>query len=187
MRVGYNVLSGSSHGWKLMMSAMSTCYIAGAFAKSAFIVTLLRLSSRRTKHFLSFLLVVTWVFAIAVAVISWLRICSVEEVGFQSRCFNLSLLVWIHFGHAITTIVTDVTLAYVPWSILRGVSFQGHEKVGVGISMSLVGLAALLCITRCIISIYTHKWTPGLNPDAKDWTCEFVSCTMQCFRPCHTC
>lgn len=71
---GYNVLTGTPQGWKLTRSAVTAFYIASALAKSAFIATLLRLSSGITKYVLGFLLALTWMFSVAVCVLTWLKI-----------------------------------------------------------------------------------------------------------------
>lgn len=62
--------------------------------------------------------------------------------AFESkRCFSMSTIIWVYFGNAISTILTDVVLAYILWQILSRVTFPGsrHEKLGVGISFESGG------------------------------------------------
>lgn len=51
-------------------------------------------------------------------------------------------------GNAVSTILIDATLAYLPWLVVSKIHFSKKERWGVGMSMSLTGIAALICITR---------------------------------------
>ncbi|KAJ4391652.1 hypothetical protein N0V93_005271 [Gnomoniopsis smithogilvyi] len=170
---GFNIITGTPHGWRLVFTSITCFYIGGAFAKTAFGVTLLRLSSGRTKILLGAIIVITWAFAITLGIVTWIPICDTksEEVGLKGQCVQIGTLLWIHIGSTICTIFADVVLSYLPWRILRSIHIPSGEKWGVGSSMSLVGLSALICIVRLGFAGYCEGYgNMPAGEEKKDWS-----------------
>ncbi|ROW10141.1 hypothetical protein VMCG_01837 [Cytospora schulzeri] len=77
---GFNILDGTTHGWTLTFTAVSSFYLATAFAKSAFAVTLIRISGAKTRSLLWFIVLLVWATSISLAVVTWLDIWPSLEV-----------------------------------------------------------------------------------------------------------
>lgn len=137
---GYNVRDGTSHGWTLAFVSLTFFYPAMALGKTAFTVTLLRVSSGRTTALLWFIIAVACAFGITITVTSWLTPCGrqIDHV-IPTICVSADTLIWIHMGNAIATICTDVVLAYVPWRIVNKIYIPQNEKWAVATSMSHMG------------------------------------------------
>jgi hypothetical protein len=147
---GFRVIEGTSHGWILAFSSISFFYIAMALSKTAFAVTLIRLSSGRTKAILWVVVLFVCAVNIAAAVITWLDLCDAlaDVKGIYGFCVPMQTAVWIHVANAAVTILADAYLAYLPWRVLAKIYIPSREKWGVGITMSLVGLAGIVCLVR---------------------------------------
>lgn len=149
---GFNLATGTTRGWQLAALSVTLFYLAGALAKTAFAVTLLRITPPRsvTRAILVVVSCVVWLFSGACALFTWTRVCEVgsAQASFGGRCVNLKVFLWVHIGNSIFTILSDALLAYLPWRILGKVSIPIGEKVCVGMSMSLVGIAGILCIAK---------------------------------------
>lgn len=150
---GFNITpAGHPHGFTMTLAAVSAFYVALASSKSAFAMALIRLSSGKVKALLYSITVVVWGYSIAVTVCSWLPICGLESKTTtklpNSRCVPMDVVIWINMGNSMFMILTDLTFAYLPWNILSLVSISKQEKWGVGGSLSLVWLAAVVCIAR---------------------------------------
>lgn len=87
---------------------------------------------------------------IAAAVITWLDLCDAlaDVKGISGFCVPMQTAVWIHVANAAVTILADAYLAYLPWRVLAKIYIPSREKWGVGITMSLVGLAGIVCLVR---------------------------------------
>lgn len=118
------------------------------------------------------IIVLTWAFAITLGIVTWIPICDTksQEVGLNGRCVQIGSLLWIHIGSTICTIFADVVLSYLPWRILRSIHIPSGEKLGVGTSMSLVGLSALICIVRLVFAGYCEGYGNISSGDTKDWS-----------------
>lgn len=147
---GFNMLAGTPQGWRLVFVSITFFYTAGAFSKTAFAVTLLRLSTGRAKIMLGVIIVAVWAFSIAMSVLTWVKICDTTSlaVGLEGKCIPISTLIMVHQGNAIFAICSDVVLAILPWRIISKVHIPGKEKWAVGMSMSLVGISGIVCIVR---------------------------------------
>lgn len=119
------------------------------------------------------IIVITWAFAITLGIVTWIPICDTksEEVGLNGHCVQIGTLLWIHIGSTICTIFADIVLSYLPWRILRSIHIPSGEKWGVGSSMSLVGLSALICIVRLGFAGYCEGYGNMPAGEAKkDWS-----------------
>lgn len=150
---GFNITSaGHPHAYNMTLAAVSAAYVAMASSKSAFAIALIRLSSGKVKALLYSITVIVWVYSIAVAVCSWLPICGLESQATanlpNSRCVSMAIVIWINMGNSMFMILTDLVFAYLPWKIVSMVSISRREQWSVAGSLSLVGLAACVCIVR---------------------------------------
>lgn len=149
---GFNILAGTADGWRMVFTSVTFFYVGGALAKTAFSLTLMRLSSEGTRIILGAVIAVTCVFGIAQSIFTWIKICDTTAVdtGLEGRCVAIDTLVWVHVGCSAFTICSDLVLAYLPWRIVSKLHIPGKEKRAVGTSMSLVGAGAILCIARSV-------------------------------------
>lgn len=58
-------------------------------------------------------------------------------------CYKL-----LQIGNAVSTVLIDMILAYLPWRVVSKYHLPGKERYGVCASMSLTGLAGVICVTR---------------------------------------
>ncbi|KAJ0122661.1 hypothetical protein J7T55_003176 [Diaporthe amygdali] len=172
---GFRVIEGTSHGWLLAFSSISLFYIAMALSKTAFAVTLIRLSSGRTRVILWIVVLLVCAVNIAAAVITWLDLCDAraDVRGISGFCVAMQTAVWIHVANAIVTLLADAYLAYLPWRVLAKIYIPSKEKWGVGITMSLVGLAGIVCLVRTVLASHSPKATEELG--TPDWTYGWVA------------
>lgn len=149
---GFNIHNGAARGWTLTLASLSFWYLSMALAKTAFAATMLRVSTPgATKVTMWLLVVVVWAFAVPLTVVTWLDICEERlEASLLGTgvCVPMVAVIWIHTGNAIATIFEDVALACMPWYVLAKIYVPKKEKWGVACSMSLTGLAAIVCIAR---------------------------------------
>lgn len=147
---GFRVLEGSERGWTLMKCSASFFYLAAGLGKAAFATTLARLSGGGTRALLRAIIVLVCAFSIAVAIVTWVAICGqdTDVTALTRTCVPQQAIIWIHTGNAIVTFCADFILAFVPWTILKTIDLPKREKIATGLSMSLVGLAGVVCVVR---------------------------------------
>ncbi|ROW10146.1 hypothetical protein VMCG_01838 [Cytospora schulzeri] len=156
---GFNIVTGSAHGWVFVFSAVSCFYIAMGLGKTAFATTLLRLSGGGTRVLLWFVVAIVCAFQTAVTIVTWLNICgtAAAEASISERCVPMNTLLGIHIGNAVVTVCSDMTLAFLPWKIITNVYLPKKEKWTVALTMSLVGLAGPVCLARVAIAGMTQE------------------------------
>lgn len=147
---GFNIHNSAAHGWTLVFGSLTFWYISMALAKTAFAATMLRLcTTARIKVVIWLLVLVLWAFSTTLTIVTWLDICEQRvDARLNSTCVPFATIIWIHTGNAIATVVIDVALACIPWQILSRVYVPKKEKWAVACSMSLTGIAAVVCIAR---------------------------------------
>ncbi|KAK7704430.1 hypothetical protein SLS64_008617 [Diaporthe eres] len=160
---GFNVLDGSPRGQAIHFTAVSFMYGAIALSKTAFAITLLRLTSGwRSKGLLWLVMVLTNTFNLALFILTWLDICDTQFdlSHLPGRCIPMSVATWLHLGATLNSLVCDIILTCYPWWIISQVAYiPTKEKWGVAASMGLVGFAILVEIAKIIIfsMIPVHK------------------------------
>ncbi|KAL2286662.1 hypothetical protein FJTKL_06656 [Diaporthe vaccinii] len=138
-------------------------YGAIALSKTAFAITLLRLTSGwRSKGLLWVVMVLTNTFNLALFILTWLDICDTrfDLSHLPGRCIPMSVATWLHLGATLNSLVCDIILTCYPWWIISQVAYiPTKEKWGVAASMGLVGFAILVEIAKIIIfsMIPSHK------------------------------
>lgn len=147
-------------------------YGAIAFSKTAFAITLLRLTSGwRSKGLLWVVMVLTNTFNLALFILTWLDICDTrfDLSHLPGRCIPMSVATWLHLGATLNSLVCDIILTCYPWWIISQVAYiPTKEKWGVAASMGLVGFAILVEIAKIII----FSMIPSHKHGEVDYTCK---------------
>lgn len=169
---GFNVLDGSPHGQAIHFTAVSFMYGAIALSKTAFAITLLRLTSGwKSKGLLWVVMVLTNCFNLALFILTWLDICDTrfDLKHLPGRCIPMHVATWLHLGATLNSLVCDIILTCYPWWIISQVAYiPKREKWGVAASMGLVGFAILVEIAKIII----FSMIPSDLHGEVDYTCE---------------
>lgn len=147
-------------------------YGAIALSKTAFAITLLRLTSGwRSKGLLWLVMVLTNTFNLALFILTWLDICDTrfDLSHLPGRCIPMSVATWLHLGATLNSLVCDIILTCYPWWIISQVAYiPTKEKWGVAASMGLVGFAILVEIAKIII----FSMIPSHKHGEVDYTCK---------------
>lgn len=138
-------------GWTLTQVASTSLYLALPTAKTAFAMTLIRISSGKIKAILYITLAAMWAYSIVLTIVTWLNICGQSMVEFsEGHCVPANTLYWIHISKCIFAIFEDALFTALPWTIVAKVSVPAKERWAVGSSMSLVGFAGVIAIVRYV-------------------------------------
>ncbi|KAK4040973.1 hypothetical protein C8A01DRAFT_35029 [Parachaetomium inaequale] len=142
------------HSWDLEIHDLSKFIIISSsratftltslgWTKTAFAVTLLRLTAGRTKGFVWFVIVS----------INITTICApldkVWNPAVPGSCWapKVGTKVWIGLGAY--SALMDFTLAALPWTFLYSISLKKREKMGILVAMSMGIIAGAVAIAKC--------------------------------------
>ncbi|KAH9898935.1 hypothetical protein F4778DRAFT_177960 [Xylariomycetidae sp. FL2044] len=149
-----------SSGWcvTLLEISYSSAAIATAWSKTAFAITLLKITKRcLLKGFLWVSVVGLNVISILWAVVFWAKTCeSQDSEGFASvvlpgPCWSVKSFGQIMYTAAAYSAVMDLALALYPWPLIWTTRLYVREKFGLGLAMSLGILAAIVAIIRIVL------------------------------------
>lgn len=122
-----------------------------AWSKTAFAVTLLRLTDGWTKKTVWFLIITINVFLGLSAMLPWLS-CTPLKGAWASvpntKCWDKKVMLYINIFSGAWSAAADVALALLPWSFLRSLQMKNKEKVGAGVAMSMGILYVSACLSR---------------------------------------
>lgn len=170
---GFNMLDGTSVGVTVHVVGFCFIYCAVSLSKTAFALTLLRLtSSRHAKGLLWVIMVLLNSFNSAMVVLSWLDICETryDYANIPGRCVSMTTAMMIHIGNASVALVSDFVLAGYPWWIINRVSYiSKREKWSVAASMGLVGMSFLVGVAKMSIM----RLIPSKEHGDVDYTCKW--------------
>ncbi|KAK9415249.1 hypothetical protein SUNI508_02097 [Seiridium unicorne] len=125
--------------------------IGAAWSKTAFAVTLLRISSGWQKFFIWFIIIsVNAVLGVS-GVTTWTRCWPLEKTWVMSltgTCWSYSINVYYNIFTAAYSGLMDVTLALLPWNILWGLSVDRKEKLSALAAMSMGLLAGITSFAK---------------------------------------
>ncbi|KAI1880957.1 hypothetical protein JX265_001197 [Neoarthrinium moseri] len=114
--------------------------VAAALSKTAFAITLLRISSGWQKSFVWFIIAsINAVFGVSL-LLTWIRCSPVEKawlVWLQGTCWPYQITVNYNTFTAAYSGMMDITLALLPWNILWGLSINKKEKISALAAMSM--------------------------------------------------
>ncbi|KAF5669975.1 hypothetical protein FHETE_4658 [Fusarium heterosporum] len=152
---GY-VLEDSSKEWDDKMHILiniSSCgtLIGQALTKTAFAVTLLRMSNNWQKWVLWFCIATMNAYMIVKVVIQWAKVCGSDSYDNWYRldfCLEKKFRNEFKEGGNIYNIIMDFVFASFPWLITRTLEMRRAEKVGLCLTMSLGMIVAIVSAIR---------------------------------------
>lgn len=171
---GYNALDGLGRGAEVHCASVTFMYLAIALSKTAFSATLLRLTGGWTKAAIWFILILVWIFNLALMVLTWLEVCNAhfKYSTLPTKCVSAATAIWVQAGNAACMLAADIALAAMPWFVTRKVEFIPHkERWAVAGCMSLVGLSGLVGIGKIVVASYIPTHEQG----KVDFTCKWLA------------
>ncbi|KAK1989781.1 hypothetical protein LX36DRAFT_648811 [Colletotrichum falcatum] len=151
---GY-VLEDSSKKWDDRMHILiniSSCgtLIGQAWTKTAFGVTLIRMSNRWQRWILYFCIATMNIYMVAKVVIQWGMVCGSKSGANYSldMCLPKTTRNNVKEGGNVYNIIMDFIFASFPWLITRSLEMRRAEKVGLCITMSLGMIVAIVSAIR---------------------------------------
>ncbi|KAK4154612.1 hypothetical protein C8A00DRAFT_42613 [Chaetomidium leptoderma] len=152
------------HSWDLEISNLSKFIIiissratltitSMGWTKTAFAVTLLRLTTGKTKIFVWFIIISLNITTAVSAAVPWIQ-CEQLEKNWDSSatgsCWapGVGTKVWIGLGAY--SALMDFTLAALPWTFLYHMRLKKSERVGIMVAMSMGILAGAVAIAKCV-------------------------------------
>lgn len=167
------MLDGTSIGVAIHVVGFCFIYCAVSLSKTAFALTLLRLTTNRyAKGSLWLIIILLNSFNLAMVVLSWLDICDTryDFANIPGRCVSMTSAMLIHIGNASVALLSDAVLAIYPWWLISRVTYiPKGEKWSVAMSMGLVGVSVLVGIAKMTIM----RLIPSREHGDVDYTCEW--------------
>ncbi|KAJ3456589.1 hypothetical protein MRS44_016612 [Fusarium solani] len=152
---GY-VLENSKQQWDDRMHILiniSSCgnLIGQAWTKTAFGVTLLRMSNRWQQGILWFCIVTMNIWMILKVLFQWAKVCDKDSYQNWYRldfCIGWKFRDSFKEGGNVYNIIMDFVFASFPWLITRSLEMRRAEKVGLCLTMSLGMIVAIVAAIR---------------------------------------
>ncbi|CCF43962.1 hypothetical protein CH063_13514 [Colletotrichum higginsianum] len=152
---GY-VLEDSTKQWDDRMHILiniSSCgtLIGQAWTKTAFGVTLLRMSNQWQRWVLYFCIATMNMYMVAKVIIQWGKVCGSKTYEGDYRlqfCLEKQFRNDFKEGGNVYNIIMDFVFACFPWLITRTLEMKRAEKVGLCITMSLGMIVAIVSAIR---------------------------------------
>ncbi|KAM0332293.1 hypothetical protein ACHAQA_002569 [Verticillium albo-atrum] len=152
---GY-VLEDSTKKWDDRMHILiniSSCgtLIGQALTKTAFAVTLLRMSNQWQRWVLWFCIVTMNVYMVLKVFFQWAKVC--DKDGYDNW-YRLDFCLYWDFrdkfkeGGNVYNIIMDFVFACFPWLITRSLEMRRVEKIGLSLTMSLGMIVAIVSAIR---------------------------------------
>ncbi|KAI9646227.1 hypothetical protein NHQ30_005667 [Ciborinia camelliae] len=138
----------------LILVSISSCLTTAgqAWSKSAFAVTLLRMTNAWQKSICIITLIVLNVFLVLKVFVNWSRYCG--KVGYQNDwrmpgfCLDYQAVDDIKVGGNVFNIVADFVLALFPWMVTWKLRISLNEKIVLCMTMSLGVVVAIISAVR---------------------------------------
>ncbi|SPO05355.1 uncharacterized protein DNG_08042 [Cephalotrichum gorgonifer] len=140
--------------FKIIIDSRATITLTSmGWTKTAFAVTLLRLTSGMTKRFVWFIIISLNVITLISAAIPWIQCAPVSKTWDPSvtgGCWApmVGIKIWIAMG-AYSGLM-DFTLAALPWTFIYSMRLRKREKLGILIAMSMGACAGVAAIVKCV-------------------------------------
>ncbi|KAK1829704.1 hypothetical protein QBC39DRAFT_262389 [Podospora conica] len=124
-----------------------------AWTKTAFAVTLLRLTTGAAKHFVWFIIVTLTIFGAVSAMVPWIQCGPLEKTwnpAVPGTCWapGVGTNIWIATGAH--SAAMDFVLAALPWTFLWQVLLNRRERLGILVAMSMGAVAGVVAIFKCL-------------------------------------
>ena len=121
------------------VGATISCF-ASTGSKISFGVTLLRLTRGYVRWFVWFCIVTLFVIMVPSSLLTWVQ-CTPREKAWnyliEGTCWDPSIATNYGIFNAAWCAIIDFALALLPWYLIWDLQMRLHEKIGVGIAMSL--------------------------------------------------
>ncbi|KAI7778409.1 hypothetical protein LA080_002179 [Diaporthe eres] len=132
---------------------ISSCgtLVGQAISKTAFAVSLLRMTERWQQYILWFIIVTMNAYMFTKVLFQWARQCDDTDYDVWYRpnyCVDSNFLDKFKEGGNIYNILMDFVLALFPWAITMKLRMRKYEKVGLALTMSLGMLVAIMSAVR---------------------------------------
>ncbi|KAK1756326.1 hypothetical protein QBC47DRAFT_321507 [Echria macrotheca] len=136
----------------ILSSRATTTITATVLTKTAFAITLLRLTAGRIKQFVWFIIVSMNIAMGFSAAVPWIQCQPLDKGWIPDRpgtCWatQVGTKIWIATGAY--SALMDFTLAILPWTFLYNLLLQRKEKIGVLVAMSMGVIAGAVAIVKC--------------------------------------
>ncbi|KAK4447208.1 hypothetical protein QBC34DRAFT_496314 [Podospora aff. communis PSN243] len=137
----------------ILDSRATTTLTAVSLTKTAFAVSLLRLTTQKTKAFVWFLIITLNITMCVSAMIPWIQCKPLNarwDPDVKGECWDnkVGTKIWIATGAQSS--LYDFVLAALPWTFLYSITLRTREKVGVLVAMSMGAVAGAVGIVKCI-------------------------------------
>lgn len=120
-----------------------------AWSKTAFAITLLRLTDGWTKKIVWFLIITINLSLGLSALLPWVSCTPLKGAWVATepgkKCWDQNVMLSYNIFSGAYSAAADVALALLPWSFLRSLQMKKKEKVGAGIAMSM----GILYVSAC--------------------------------------
>ncbi|KAK4244240.1 hypothetical protein C7999DRAFT_35391 [Corynascus novoguineensis] len=137
----------------IINSRATTTLTSMGWTKTAFGVTLLRLTTNWTRKFVWFIIISLNVTTAISAAIPWIQCQPLNKAwlgdSIPGSCWapGVGTKIWIALGAY--SALMDFTLAVLPWTFLHKMQLQKREKTGILIAMSMGIVAGAVAIAKC--------------------------------------
>ncbi|KUI62909.1 hypothetical protein VP1G_10034 [Cytospora mali] len=136
----------------LILVTISSCLITvgQTLSKTAFAVTLLRITERWQRWILWFIIVTLNVYLVVVLLINWTNYCGQTQYWWRMPgvCAPYETIFGLKIGQNIYNIVLDFVLSLFPWVLMWNLNIAKYEKIGLCVTMSLGVLIAIFTSVR---------------------------------------
>ncbi|ROW00793.1 hypothetical protein VMCG_06499 [Cytospora schulzeri] len=146
----------------LILVTISSCLITigQTLSKTAFAVTLLRITESWQRWVIWFIITTLNVYLVVVLVVNWTNYCGETAYWWRmpSVCAPYDTVFGIKIGQNIYNIVLDFVLSLIPWAIMWNLNIEKYDKIGLCVTMSLGVLIAIFTSVRT-----WYMLSPDLN------------------------
>ncbi|KAH8666118.1 hypothetical protein BGZ61DRAFT_498544 [Ilyonectria robusta] len=152
---GY-VLKDSTESWDDRMHILiniSSCgtLIGQALTKTAFAVTLIRISNQWQQYVLWFCILSMNLYMVVKVIFQWAKVCDKDSYDVWYRlnfCIGWKFRDSFKEGGNVYNVIMDFVFASFPWLITRGLEMRRVEKIGLSATMSLGMIVAIVTAIR---------------------------------------
>ncbi|KAK4213408.1 hypothetical protein QBC37DRAFT_423055 [Rhypophila decipiens] len=137
----------------LLSARASFTLTALGWTKTAFAITLLRLTEGITRTFVWFIIISLNVTTIISGLVPWIQCSPLEKtwdpMTREGQCWAPKVGTKIWIGMGAYSALMDFTLAILPWTFLYHLSLRKKEKLGILVAMSMGVIAGGVAIAKC--------------------------------------
>ncbi|KAK1452798.1 hypothetical protein CCUS01_10672 [Colletotrichum cuscutae] len=158
MRLGFARTYGVTPAMSTMLYCADNCHkISLALTKTSFAVTLLRIASGWQRYIIWFLVIIMNIQLIVHIILTWRAVCPRRPRDttphLPGSCWSAQDAITLGIFGGLYSAVSDFVLALLPWKIVLSLQMRKHEKIGVGVAMSMGILAGVMGIMKAVQSI----------------------------------